>query len=74
MCSSDLFIPQSLKPWLVKGLREDIGKLILGGHIREINIALLNMIPNEVMTNLNMLRLGMKNRVVGDLDFTFIIT
>ena len=68
MCSSD---PES---WFIKGLREDIGKLILGGDIREINITLLNMIPNEMMANLDMLRLGVLNGILGDLDSTFIVT
>ena len=34
----------------------------------------LDMILDEVMMNLNVLRLAMKHRVAGDLDCTFIVT
>ena len=31
------------------------------------------MLPDEMMTNVNMLRLGMSHGVVGDLDSTLIV-
>lgn len=43
-------------------------------EINKINLPMLDVLPNEVMANLNMVRLGMLNRGVGDLDRTFIVT
>ena len=67
-------IPQLSKSCLIKGLGEDVGELILGPDIREMDITLLHMLSNEVMTNLDVIRLGVENGVVGDLDSTLIVT
>jgi hypothetical protein len=40
----------------------------------KVNLPTLDVIPNEMMTDLNMLRLAMLHGVVGDLDCTFIVT
>ena len=41
--------------------------------MNKINVSMLDVIPDEVMTNLNMLCLAVLNRVVGDLDCAFIV-
>ena len=67
-------MPQLSESCFIKWLRENIRKLVFGTYIRQVNIPASNMIPDEVMTNLNMLRLVLLHRVVGDLDCTFIVT
>ena len=42
--------------------------------IVELDLPSPNMIPDEVMLNLNMLRLEVLHRVERDLDGTFIVT
>ena len=42
--------------------------------IVELDLPSPNMIPNEVIPSLNMLRLEVLHRVEGNLDGTFIIT
>ena len=42
--------------------------------IVELDLPSPNMIPNEVIPNLNVLRLEVLHRVEGNLDGTFIIT
>ena len=42
--------------------------------IVEINLSLPNVIPDEVIPNLNMLRLEVLHRVERDLEGTFIVT
>ena len=41
--------------------------------MNKINVSTLDVIPDEVMTNPNMLCLAVLNRVVGDLDRAFIV-
>jgi hypothetical protein len=67
-------MPQFPESCFIKWLCEYIGKLVIGANIREINISSVYMIPDEMMTNLNILHLVVLNRVVGNLDCTFIIT
>ena len=42
--------------------------------MNNINFSMLDVILDEVMTNLNMLRLAMLNRVIGDPDSTLLVT
>ena len=42
--------------------------------ILELDLSSPNVIPDEVIPNLNMLRLEVLHRVEGDLDGTFIVT
>ena len=62
------------EPCFVKWLREYIDKLVFGTYIRQVNISSSNMIPDEVMANLNVLRLVVLHRVVGYLDSTLVHT
>lgn len=60
-------MPQLSKSLLIKGIREDIRKLLFGPDIRKLNITMVHMLSNEVMTNLNILHLLVLHGVVGDL-------
>ena len=51
-----------------------LNKLLLSVDVDDINVSMLDMIPNEMMTNLNMLRLEVLHRVERNLDGTFIVT
>ena len=55
-------------------LRENIRKVNLSVDILELNLISPNMIPDEVIPNLNMLRLEVLHRVERNLDGTFIVT
>ena len=52
----ELAMPQEGESCFIKWLREYVGKLIFGWNIAKLNITTSNMIPNKMMTNLNMLR------------------
>ena len=45
------FISQLAKPFLIKWLGENIGKLIISAHTLNRNITLLLMIPYEMVPN-----------------------
>ena len=49
-------------------------KVIMSVDIVQLDLPSPNMIPDEVITNLNMLRLEVLNRVERNLDGTFIVT
>ena len=66
-------MPQLNKSPLVQWLGEDIRQLILSPNEWEDNVASSNVIPNEVIPYLNVLRLAMKYRIVGDLDGTLVV-
>jgi hypothetical protein len=66
-------MPQFSEPLLIQGLGEYIGELIIGAHIREINITTCHVLSYEMMPDLNMLGLVVLNRVVGNLDGTFVV-
>ena len=68
------FTPKLIEPCFIQWFGEDIRKLLVGAHMCKNNISLLNMIPYEVMTNVNMLGARMLTRVVDNLDRTFIVT
>jgi hypothetical protein len=42
--------------------------------IYKTNLSMLDVIPDEMVMNLNMLRLAMLDRIIEDLDCTFIVT
>ena len=46
----------------------------MGVDVVELDLSLPNVIPDEVIPDLNMLRLEVLHRVERDLDGTFIIT
>ena len=58
----------------IQGLREDICKVIMSVDVVELDLSSPNMIPDEVIPDLNMLRLEVLHRVERDLDGTFIVT
>ena len=66
-------MPQLSKPLLVKGLHEDICKMILGPDIRELNVTTVYMLSNEVVKNLNILCLRVLHWVVGYPDGTLTV-
>ena len=58
-------MPQFSEPCFVKWLCEDICKLVLCTYIRQVNVSSSDMVPDEMMTNLNVLRLVVLYRVAG---------
>ena len=58
----------------MQGLREDICKVIMCVDILELDLPSPNVILDEVIPNLNMLRLEVLHRVERNLDCTFIVT
>ena len=67
-------MPQFTESCFVKWLGEDVGKLIFGTYIRQVNITSSNMITDEVMADLNVLCLVVLHQVVGYLDSTLVVT
>ena len=68
------FTPQFLESFLIKRLREYIGKLIFGVDIRERNISICHMITDEMIPYFNMLCLAMEHRIVRNFDGTLTVT
>ena len=66
-------IPQHAKTSLIKWLGEDIRKLILHTHKAHLKITTADVLSNEVVANLNTLRLRMLHRAVGNLDSTLVV-
>jgi hypothetical protein len=48
------FSLQISKAWSIEGFREDISQLSLGIYVSHLNISLLYMISEEVVSSLNM--------------------
>jgi hypothetical protein len=67
-------MPQLSKSCFIKGLHENIGELIICTYIRKVNVTSIDVVPDEVMTDLNMLRLVVLNRIMSNLDGTLIVT
>ena len=63
------FIPNLAKSFLIKWLGEYIIKLIIGANTLNCNVAFHLVISYEMMPYVNV-----QNRVVGELDCTFIVT
>ena len=67
-------MPQLSESPLIQWLGEDVRQLILSANEGENNVASSNVIPNEVIPYLNVLRLPMEYRIVGDLDGALVVT
>jgi hypothetical protein len=67
-------MPQLLESCFIKGLREDIGELIICTYIRQVNIISIDVVPDEVMPDLNVLHLIVLNGIMSNLDGTLIVT
>jgi hypothetical protein len=59
------FPPQISKSRRVKGFGEDVGQLSLGAYVSHLNVPLLYMIPQKVVSPLNMSHLFMKDWIFG---------
>jgi hypothetical protein len=67
-------MPQLSESCFIKGLREDVGELIICTYIRQVNITSIDVVPDEVMLDLNVLHLVMLNGIMSNLDVTLIVT
>jgi hypothetical protein len=67
-------MPQLLESCFIKGLCENVSELIICTYIRKVNVTSIEMVPDEVMTDLNVLRLVVLDRIMSNLDGTLIIT
>ena len=67
-------MPYLAKSCFIQGLRENVCKVIMSVDILELDLPSPNVIPDEVIPNLNMLRLEVLHRVERNLDGTFIVT
>ena len=65
---------QYLESFFVKWLCEYIGKVVFSTHICQVNISSSDMIPNELMKNLNVLCPVVLHQVESYLDSTFVVT
>jgi hypothetical protein len=59
------FPPQISKLRRVKGFGEDVGQLSLGAYVSHLNVPLLYMIPQKVVSPLNMSHLFMEDWIFG---------
>jgi hypothetical protein len=59
------FPPQISKARSIEGFGEDIGQLSLSVYISHLNVSLLYMISQEVMSSLNMSHLFMEDWIFG---------
>ena len=59
--------------FLIQGLSEDICQLIISLHMVDEDIALEDMVPKKMMTNLGVLGLRVLYWVVCNLDCTLIV-
>jgi hypothetical protein len=67
-------MPQLSESCFIKGLREDISELIICIYIRSVNITSVDMVPDEVVANLDVLGLVVLNWITSNLDGTLIVT
>ena len=65
---------QVAKYLLIKRFSEDIRQLLVGTNMFKVNVTFLNMISNEMVTNLNMLSSRMLHGIVCNLNSTLIVT
>jgi hypothetical protein len=66
-------MPQLSESFFIKGLREDVGELIICTYIRKVNITSIDVVPDEVMPDLNVLHLVVLNQIMNNLDGTLIV-
>jgi hypothetical protein len=59
------FPSQISKSRRIKGFGEDIGQLSLGVYVSHLNVSLLYMISQEVMSSLNMSHLFVEDCIFG---------
>jgi hypothetical protein len=59
------FPPQISKSRRIKGLGENVGQLSLGVYIPHLNVSILYMISQKVMSPLNMSHLFMEDWIFG---------
>ncbi len=57
--------PQISKPRRIKGFGENVGQLSLGVYISHLNVPLLYMISQKVVSSLNMSHLLVKDWIFG---------
>jgi hypothetical protein len=67
------FPPQISKSRRIKGFGENVGQLSLGIYISHLNVPLLCMISQKVVSPLNMSHLFMKDWIFGYCDGTGVI-
>jgi hypothetical protein len=67
-------MPQLSESCFIKGLRENVGELIICTYIRKVNVTSIDVISDEMMMDLNVLRLVVLNRIMSNLDGTLIVT
>jgi hypothetical protein len=67
------FPPQISKSRRIKGFGEYVGQLSLGVYISHLNVSLLYMISQKVVSPLNMSHLFVKDWIFGYLDGTGVI-
>jgi hypothetical protein len=67
-------MPHVSKYCFIKGLREDIGELVLCTYIRSINLTSVDVVPDEVVVDLDVLGLVVLDRIMSNLDGTLIVT
>jgi hypothetical protein len=67
-------MPQLSESCFIKGLHEDVDELIICTYIRQVNITSIDVVPDELMPNLNVLRLVVWNGIMSNLGGTLIIT
>jgi hypothetical protein len=58
----------------IKGFGEDIGQLSLDVYVSHLNVSILYVIPQEVVSSLNMSHLFVEDRIFGYIDGTGVIT
>jgi hypothetical protein len=67
------FPPQISKSRRIKGFGENVGQLSLGVYISHLNVSLLCMVSQEMMSPLNMSYLFVEDWIFGYWDGTGII-
>ena len=68
------YLTKGFKLTSIKRFGENIGILMLSRNILKTHILSFNKIPNEVISNLNVLSLRMLNRVLRYINSTRVIT
>ena len=59
------FPPQISKARSIEGFGEDIGQLSLGVYVSHLNVSILYMISQEVVSSLNMSHLFVEDWIFG---------
>jgi hypothetical protein len=67
------FPPQISKPRRINGFGENVGQLSLGVYVSHLNVSLLYMISQEVVSSLNVSHLFVEDWIFGYRDDTGVI-